>query len=119
MLTKEEKKKEYHQKWQKENPHKAYVISKRWKDKNKAKVSAANRKYRYGITNDEYLTLRKTQNGKCAICDEEAKELCIDHCHTTDKIRGLLCHPCNRGIGYLRDNEALLSKAANYIRNHK
>ena len=33
------------------------------------------------------------------------KELCVDHCHKTGKIRGLLCFACNSGIGHLKDNK--------------
>ena len=67
------------------------------------------------------------QNGVCAICKRPEKtidrkqnkfrRLAVDHCHNTDKIRGLLCFECNTGIGKFKDNPQLIERAAEYIRN--
>lgn len=43
----------------------------------------------------------------------------MDHCHDSSRIRGLLCHTCNSGIGKLRDNPELLRKAADYLERHQ
>jgi hypothetical protein len=43
------------------------------------------------------------------------KELAIDHCHKTGKIRGLLCKNCNQGLGQFKDNIDLLLSAAKYL----
>lgn len=56
----------------------------------------------------------ENQNGKCAICELEAK-LVVDHDHKTGKILGLLCNKRNRGIRYLQDNWITLNKALNYV----
>lgn len=77
----------------------------------------------YGIDVTEYQRLLLLQDGKCAICDKTAEEkmkgkkkyLCVDHCHTTGNIRGLLCDPCNRAIGLLQDSKESLAKAINYL----
>jgi len=73
----------------------------------------------YGITLEQYNTMLKAQNYKCAICgneDEvEGRKLAIDHCHTTGKVRGLLCGKCNRGLGLFYDNQELLSNAIKYL----
>lgn len=37
--------------------------------------------------------------GACAICLKKYKNLVIDHCHNTGRVRGLLCHRCNVLIG--------------------
>jgi hypothetical protein len=61
------------------------------------------------------------QNHLCAICgnpEREGTKLSIDHCHTTDKIRELLCTNCNIGIGKGEDNPAILLAAAAYLREH-
>jgi hypothetical protein len=71
-------------------------------------------KSRYKITSLEERLMISTQESKCKICDKTEK-LCVDHCHTTRKIRGLLCHSCNLGIGKFRDSPLLLRKAADYI----
>jgi hypothetical protein len=73
----------------------------------------------YGITLAEYNTMLEAQDYKCAICgneDEvEGRRLAIDHCHTTGKVRGLLCGKCNRGLGLFYDNEELLQSAIKYL----
>lgn len=84
-------------------------------------------KHEYGITLAEYEALFAKQNGVCAICQKPEKtidkkqnklrRLAVDHCHTTDKIRGLLCFECNTGIGKFGDNPQLIERAAEYVRN--
>lgn len=87
-------------------------------------------KFRYGITTKDYEKLLKEQNFSCKLCHKhislnkhmcnkmEIKRLAIDHCHKTNKIRGLLCNQCNRGLGMFSDNPDLLRKAANYLETH-
>lgn len=80
----------------------------------------------YGLSLDSYNELVKMQDGKCAICGlpERAlnrglpKALAVDHCHRTGKVRALLCHACNTGIGSFGDNPELLDKATIYLRQH-
>jgi len=84
-------------------------------------------KHEYGITLLEYEALLAKQNGVCAICQQPEKtldrkqnklrRLAVDHCHTTDKIRGLLCFECNTGIGKFGDNPQLIERAAEYVRS--
>jgi hypothetical protein len=69
---------------------------------------------RYGITPEQYDDMLKSQDFKCAICGSEA-ELCVDHCHTTGSVRGLLCHLCNVSLGGFKDNIASLAKAIEYL----
>lgn len=73
----------------------------------------------YGITQAEYDAMLEKQNGKCAICNNtdevEGRKLAIDHCHTTGRVRGLLCGKCNRGLGLFKDNPDLLLKAISYL----
>jgi hypothetical protein len=77
----------------------------------------------YNITREEYLKMFEDQNHRCAICNEEGFKinskaeflLCVDHCHSTGKIRGLLCHNCNRALGLLKDNTSRLIKAIKYL----
>ena len=76
-------------------------------------------KNRYGIMEFDYEQLAQKQNNKCAICGikPETKRLDLDHCHTTKKIRGLLCNNCNRGLGHFKDDTRLLDKAKTYLIN--
>jgi hypothetical protein len=81
-----------------------------------------------GISSNRYLEMLSEQNGVCAICSgtEPAKDalsgkfraLAIDHNHKTGTVRGLLCSPCNRAIGLLKDDPATLRKAADYLERH-
>lgn len=77
---------------------------------------ATNLKRNYGITKADYNHFLKIQNNQCAICKVEFIniKICVDHCHDTKKVRGLLCHNCNVGIGNLRHNSEFLRKAALY-----
>ena len=78
-------------------------------------------KSKYGITLDDYDRMLKSQNNRCAICNSTStgnrsqKYLSVDHCHTTGKVRGLLCHGCNAGIGYMKDDVEILDKAIAYL----
>lgn len=75
---------------------------------------------KYGITTIEYELMLERQKGVCKICGEPPsgykKRLGVDHCHKTHKIRGLLCHDCNLGLGYFKDNPELLERAIKYLR---
>ena len=84
----------------------------------KVKLREYNNLRRYGITPDDYALMYINQNGKCAICKSHHDVLCIDHCHTSGKVRGLLCHPCNKGLGHFKDNEASLQEALIYIQGN-
>lgn len=67
----------------------------------------------FGITIEEYNKFFKEQN-KCQICGS-IKQLGLDHCHSTMKIRGVLCYNCNVAIGFFKDNVSLMKKAIKYI----
>ena len=73
----------------------------------------------YGITLEDYNRMFGEQNGCCKICGKHQQDLKaslhVDHNHTTGKVRGLLCHHCNVGIGHFEDNIALLSNAIAYL----
>lgn len=74
----------------------------------------------YGITLADYESLLAKQNGACAICGVENPagrwdKWHVDHCHSTKKVRGILCSSCNHGIGQFKDDPALLRRAAEYL----
>lgn len=76
----------------------------------------------FGITLVEYKEMLAKQNGRCAICKIKKPgsnfgRMEIDHCHTTGKVRGLLCHNCNAGLGHFIDNVELLSVAIEYVKS--
>jgi hypothetical protein len=80
----------------------------------------------YGLTPERYDAILASQDGVCAVCrqpertvDPRSKRpyvrLSVDHCHTTGRVRGLLCHRCNRAIGLLGDSVDLLRQAIDYL----
>jgi len=74
----------------------------------------------YGMSPQEYEAKYEEQGGRCSICRVEApagggKGLHIDHCHETDKVRGLLCSACNLGLGKFMDSSARLRSALHYL----
>jgi len=75
---------------------------------------------RYGITLTEYEALFASQDGRCAICgsDGDGKKLHLDHCHSTSKVRGLLCNNCNIGIGLFQEDVTRLQNAIEYLKRH-
>jgi hypothetical protein len=92
-----------------------------WRKRNPLYSKQVERKRLYDLTELQFQTLLLIQCGKCAICtkpfDEEYKRKGphVDHNHETDKVRGLLCDACNRGIGFLQDSLELLNNATNYL----
>lgn len=74
-------------------------------------------KKEYGLTKEQYLKLVELQSSSCKLCGirkEDSFQLHVDHCHDTNKVRGLLCGKCNQGIGLLNHNPELIRKAALY-----
>lgn len=79
-------------------------------------------KRQYKISVSEWDRLYAEQQGRCAICGGEGfsmkpgyAKLNVDHCHKTDRVRGLLCHNCNRGLGLFQDDTGFLSRAIDYL----
>lgn len=135
---------EYQRAWAKANPDKIRATKQRWYQRNKHKQQAyyqANRprilallkeRYRnrdkkdrrlrtYGITDKQFADLFASQGNCCALCRASTprhknKDWSVDHDHATGKVRGILCNPCNTGIGLLGDNSDLCSAAAAYLR---
>ena len=123
----------------------ANAASKRWRAANRehvrrksaeqyaSRVARGTEKNRYlkrdhGITQADYDEMFLRQDGKCAICGSRpsglsaagrVRSLDVDHCHSTGQIRGLLCNPCNRGIGLLSDDPDRVLSAAFYLLNAK
>lgn len=70
---------------------------------------------RYGISTEIYEEMFKSQDGKCSICHNYFPELNVDHCHSTGEVRGLLCHNCNIGLGWFKDDIEALRSAIKYL----
>jgi len=118
------------------NPEKARMKEARWRAanlekvkaskirlyaKNPEKVRASHRKSKYGITQEQWDALFTFQGNCCANCGStepgSKKHWSTDHDHVTGEVRGILCHPCNIGLGHLRDDIDILLKAVEYLKN--
>ena len=72
---------------------------------------------KFKLTEDQYNDLMKNNN--CQICNAELTKKCIDHCHSTNKVRGVLCNNCNTSLGLVGDNIQTLETMINYLQTHK
>lgn len=82
-------------------------------------IALAQRAAKYGITPEEYEAMEIAQAGACSICDRvPADSLRVDHCHETGRVRGLICHDCNAGIGLLGDDPDRIMRAVIYLTAH-
>ena len=87
-------------------------------------------KKKYGVDESGFEVLWIAFKGKCGICSndlalprkgrgQQLDVVAIDHDHASGNIRGLLCHACNRGLGYFKDNPESLINAAKWVKNHE
>jgi Autographiviridae endonuclease VII len=94
----------------------------RGRKSSRAQDPVSRRKHRlrsnYGISLEEYVAMLERQGGVCAICKkkpDKGKPLCVDHCHVTGMVRGLLCHKCNSVLAFGNDDPAILQAAITYL----
>lgn len=111
-----------------EKQYKYPAYQSRWRKNNRTRLSAEHRaqhlKRVYGITIADYERLLEGQGGCCAICGtskpwSRSDYFAVDHDHASGKVRALLCHRCNTGLGYFKDNPSFLRKAAQYVESFK
>lgn len=101
------------------------ALSKKHNEKARDRIRDFRLKDKYGIGLADYQVMLSKQNGVCLICMRKAngvskwgsafKNLSVDHCHKTGKVRGLLCHRCNWLIGSVEDNPDLMKRAILYL----
>lgn len=114
-----------------ERPHRAKGLCSKCYDKQRAprirkQLNGKERKAKnqskrlrnFRMTKSHHDLLIEYQSNRCAICNSSplrGESLCIDHSHTTGDVRGLLCHKCNRGLGFFRDNPDIMWKGIDYL----
>jgi hypothetical protein len=82
--------------------------------KGRAAVRDACLKRRYGVSLDDYKAMYKRQRGRCRICRVKKRKLYVDH--KGPIVRGLLCNPCNLGLGIFRDDPKRMRAAITYVK---
>lgn len=101
------------QNWQQENPEKYEIL---WRKSLENRDNFERRAKKHGLTVDELTVMYEQSKGLCDICgNPPAKWLVIDHCHTSQTVRGLLCGNCNTALGLLKDNIQSLENAIQYL----
>ena len=74
------------------------------------------RRGRYRSMGCDDATIKQLLNSEqCDICNTTTSKLVIDHCHETNKVRGVLCNECNMGLGKFKDDPRLLEFAQVYL----
>ena len=100
---------------------------KKYKQSSKGKLSIRRHKYKkdYGLTVEDFDRMFEEQEGVCAICEKSetwkhrtgvVQRLGIDHRHSDDLVRGLLCHSCNLLISDAKENIEILASAIKYLK---
>ena len=82
-------------------------------------TKAISLRHYFGMSIDEYKDMLKKQNNRCAICginfDDAYRGACVDHDHSSNKVRALLCQRCNHGIGFFTEDISKLQSAIDYL----
>lgn len=73
----------------------------------------------YGLSKSQIEEMRDSQGAWCANVGCPNRAECVDHCHSTGKVRGLLCNQCNTALGMLGDDVNRILLLASYLRDHK
>lgn len=90
---------------------------KKYRIKNPNQSKFCKIKNKYGLSKQQYYDILNRQNHTCAICNSKIR-LHVDHCHQTNKVRGILCYLCNVGLGSFRDNLQFLENAIKYLKDN-
>lgn len=118
-LKNKETLKKYRTDWYFNNRELGIERAKKWAENNKDARKNNYLKSAHNITLDDYNKMFQEQEGRCKCCykhqSELSKPLFVDHCHTTGKIRGLLCNKCNLALGYVNDNITVLKNLIKYL----
>jgi hypothetical protein len=106
-------------KWRKNNREKHKQLVLRWVSQHRERGYAARRKWKYGITDEQFQDKRIRQNNCCAICLKPfVKTPCVDHNHATNEVRDLLCQFCNALLGNAREDVFILERAIEYVKKY-
>lgn len=111
--------------WRADPSNREAAAHRRSRPESKARVGATHRRRRYGLTDEAYTKMLGEQDFRCDICGSEdngrrdTPHFAVDHCHTTGRVRALLCHACNRGLGDFLDDPMRLASAIAYLQRNE
>lgn len=105
-----------------ENKEACNLNAKKHYQKNKLKYKENNLRNKHDISFEDFESFLQIQDNQCKIyhCElDNAKNTHIDHCHSSGKIRGILCSNCNTALGKFKDCIEFLQSAIQYIKINK
>ena len=120
----QERQRQYQREYYRNNKEKSVEYSRKYRADPENRVREWERmiEKKFGMDRHDYQNMLDEQNGTCAICDgtethsqRTEGRLSIDHCHTTGKVRGILCNQCNSLLGWARDDINTLQRAIEYL----
>lgn len=92
-------------------------------EKGKANNRKSQLKNKYNMTIEDYNLLLELQNHSCKICslhiNDHSRNLAVDHCHTTGKVRSLLCDNCNVALGLVKEDIKIMHNMIKYMEDYK
>lgn len=93
---------------------------KAYREANREKIALHEKTRNYGLDDGVLLELMGRQDSRCKICQTpiNINSAHVDHCHSCDNVRGLLCLTCNVCLGMFHDDPALLRRAITYLKKH-
>jgi hypothetical protein len=101
------------------------ATERRWRANNPDKVKMMDRKHllkrHYGLSIEQYEAMLLSNEGRCEICRvpfdaaRASTKCCVDHCHSSGRVRGLICSDCNVGLGFFKDDPQRLIDAVTYL----
>lgn len=113
---------EHQRRWYREaGGHSEAVKERRSTPEYREAARNAKLRHHYNLSSEQFQEMLDAQGGVCAICggppviEGNVKTFVVDHDHETGIVRGLLCAPCNRGLGAYQDDPIRLSLAADYL----
>lgn len=114
---------EYRRKYRQENIEHLKEVWRDYYHKNHYKIRLKQKLRRYNITEDDYNGLLCKQENRCPGCHVDlgtlpSKLVHIDHCHTTNIVRGIACTNCNTALGQVKENICTLRNLINYLEKH-
>ena len=108
----------YSRKWRALHPETSKDVSIANYYRRKEKISISLRMKKYGLNETTFQRMMTEQKNRCPICDADiSDDPCVDHCHVTNRVRGILCRKCNSGMGHLGDSPERLRRAIQYLEN--
>lgn len=109
----------YYKKYRQANPDKYNEHNKAYRLRHRERLKQRSRAYqlksKYGLSLVEYENHLLRCNYKCEICSTQLVKPCVDHCHETGKVRGILCVSCNAGLGNAKEDKQILENMIRYL----